>query len=62
MQCTIMETRRCPASYGDDGCGDRLCARFESDDETPWVSDDEQVRAWNRGDPAAIERAKRYAR
>lgn len=45
MQCSIMGTRRCPSSYGDDGCGERLCARFESDDETPWVSDDEQLRA-----------------
>jgi hypothetical protein len=36
-QCTILPTRKCPKSYGDEGCGDRLCARFESDDETPWL-------------------------
>lgn len=39
MQCSILATRSCPRSYGEDGCGDRLCARFESDDETPWRAD-----------------------
>lgn len=33
--CRRMLTRHCPASYGD-VCGDRPCARFESDDPTPW--------------------------
>jgi hypothetical protein len=39
MQCSIVGTRRCPSSYGDDGCGERLCARFETDDEAPWRED-----------------------
>jgi hypothetical protein len=34
--CSIQATRSCPRSYGEDGCGDRLCARFETDDETAW--------------------------
>lgn len=34
--CRVMPTRHCPASYGM-VCGDRPCARFESDDETPWL-------------------------
>ncbi len=41
--CRVMETRRCPGSYGEDGCQEHPCARFESDDEGPWlsVSDDD---------------------
>ncbi|MFE6362933.1 hypothetical protein ACFVP3_23405 [Streptomyces sp. NPDC057806] len=33
--CRVMETRTCPESYAGP-CGDRPCARFESDDPTPW--------------------------
>lgn len=36
--CRQMPTRNCPAAYGA-VCGDRPCARFESDDETPWLSE-----------------------
>lgn len=34
--CREMPTRHCPAVYVG-VCGDRPCARFESDDETPWL-------------------------
>jgi hypothetical protein len=34
--CREMPTRACPALY-EGVCGERLCARFESDDETPWL-------------------------
>lgn len=34
--CRVMPTRHCPDSYGD-VCGDRPCARYESEDETPWL-------------------------
>jgi hypothetical protein len=34
--CRIMEIRHCPAIYKSI-CGDSPCARFESEDETPWV-------------------------
>lgn len=37
--CRQMITRRCPRSYGDTGCGPRLCARYESDDEGPWLAE-----------------------
>ncbi|MFC8361103.1 hypothetical protein ACFUIY_14670 [Streptomyces griseorubiginosus] len=33
--CRLMETRTCPESYGS-SCGERPCARFESDDPMPW--------------------------
>lgn len=33
--CRIMPTRHCPEVFGG-VCGDRPCARYESDDETPW--------------------------
>jgi hypothetical protein len=33
--CRQMETRRCPRQWPG-GCGERPCARFESDDERPW--------------------------
>lgn len=36
--CRELETRACPKSYGD-VCGDRPCARYESEDETPWAAD-----------------------
>lgn len=35
--CRRMETRTCPAAYNGP-CADRPCARFESDDETPWTT------------------------
>ncbi|MEV5953748.1 hypothetical protein AB0M11_08215 [Streptomyces sp. NPDC051987] len=34
--CRRMETRTCPDSYNGP-CGDRPCARFESDDPRPWL-------------------------
>ncbi|MFE3169309.1 hypothetical protein [Streptomyces sp. NPDC059224] len=34
--CRRMETRTCPESYNGP-CGDRPCARFESEDPTPWL-------------------------
>jgi hypothetical protein len=34
--CRLMETRSCPKMYNG-VCGDRPCARFESDDEEPWI-------------------------
>lgn len=34
--CRRMETRTCPAAYNGP-CGERPCARFESDDPTPWT-------------------------
>ncbi|MEW2568389.1 hypothetical protein [Streptomyces sp. NPDC047070] len=36
MTCRVIETRPCPASYAGP-CGERPCARFESDDPTPWL-------------------------
>lgn len=36
--CRQIHTRHCPAVY-DAECGDRPCARFESDDETPWLAE-----------------------
>ncbi|WP_405554293.1 hypothetical protein [Streptomyces sp. NBC_01171] len=48
--CRIMETRTCPPSYNGP-CGDRPCARFESDDPAPW-----------QDSPAADEDAVRTAR
>lgn len=38
VQCRIMSTRRCPAVY-QGVCGDRPCARFESEDEGPWLDE-----------------------
>jgi hypothetical protein len=35
--CRRMETRTCPESYNGP-CGERPCARFESDDPTPWLA------------------------
>ncbi|HEX6970231.1 MAG TPA: hypothetical protein VF174_15660 [Micromonosporaceae bacterium] len=34
--CRKAETRHCPAIY-DGVCGERPCARFESEDEGPWL-------------------------
>jgi hypothetical protein len=36
--CRVMDTRGCPDSYGD-VCGPRPCARFESDNGTPWLTE-----------------------
>lgn len=36
--CRLLETRACPKSY-DGPCPQDECARFESDDETPWADD-----------------------
>lgn len=34
--CRLMPTRDCPPSYGG-VCGDRPCARLESNDPAPWA-------------------------
>lgn len=34
--CREMPTRHCPALY-EGVCGERPCARFQSEDETPWL-------------------------
>jgi len=34
--CRLLSTRHCPAIY-EDVCGDRPCARYESNDEAPWL-------------------------
>lgn len=34
--CRVMPTRHCPVVYAA-RCGDRPCARYESDDPAPWV-------------------------
>lgn len=36
--CRILPTRHCPEEY-DDVCGGRPCARYESDDEAPWLAE-----------------------
>lgn len=36
--CREMPTRRCPAAYGGP-CGDRPCARFESEDPAVWAAE-----------------------
>ena len=36
--CREMETRHCPGVY-QGVCGERPCARHESDDETPWYAE-----------------------
>lgn len=50
--CRRMETRTCPKSYNGP-CGDRPCARFESDAPAPWTDTaapaiDEELRAARR--------------
>lgn len=40
--CREMPTRHCPAIY-QSVCGDRPCARFESEDETPWIPELDSV-------------------
>lgn len=34
--CRLIPTRSCPKSYNS-VCGERPCARLESEDETPWI-------------------------
>lgn len=34
--CRLMPTRRCPDVFTE-GCAEGACARFESDDEAPWL-------------------------
>ncbi|MEV8042426.1 hypothetical protein AB0P02_01095 [Streptomyces griseoluteus] len=51
--CRRMKTLTCPESYNGP-CGDRLCARFESDDPAPWAD--------TPAAPAADEDAERTAR
>lgn len=41
--CRQMPTRHCPATYNN-VCGDRPCARFEAQDETPWLPEIEAGR------------------
>lgn len=52
--CRRMETRTCPEPYNGP-CGGRPCARFESDDPTPWLdtaasptADEEKTLRWTR--------------
>ncbi|MGY1498573.1 hypothetical protein ACW4TU_18570 [Streptomyces sp. QTS52] len=45
--CRTMETRTCPASYAGP-CGERPCARFESDDPTPWLDTDTDKASYYR--------------
>lgn len=42
--CREMPTRHCPASYGEICGDDRPCARYESEDETPWLP---ELYAWH---------------
>lgn len=55
--CRIMETRTCPTSYAGE-CGDRPCARFESDDPAPWTdqapADDEEALRTARRDQLGL--------
>lgn len=43
--CRLMETRDCPPA----GCVDKPCARFESEDPTPWEESFEDPLAVMRG-------------
>lgn len=36
--CRVMPTRHCPVVFAG-VCGTRPCARFDSDDESPWLAD-----------------------
>jgi hypothetical protein len=64
--CRIMETRICPPSYTGP-CGERPCARFESDDPGPWI--DKAQRPAAAGDdkgraptqPSAVDQHERPA-
>lgn len=42
--CRIMPSRACPLSY-EGVCGERPCARYESEDEAPWQADMERDKA-----------------
>jgi hypothetical protein len=37
--CRKMPTRHCPAAYNGVCGDDRICARLESEDETPWLAE-----------------------
>lgn len=57
--CRIMETRTCPPSYNGP-CGNRPCARFESDDPGPWTEQQPKVLGMTVGidpsvPPGAVE-------
>ena len=39
VPCQKMPTRACPVVYGETGCGDRPCARFQSDNEAVWLDE-----------------------
>lgn len=54
-QCRQMETRVCPPM----GCVDKPCARFESDDPTPWLTI-EEVEAVVRSPLTAATIARLY--
>jgi hypothetical protein len=41
IPCRILPTRTCPESYGE-SCGDRPCARYESEAEEPWIKESKQ--------------------
>jgi hypothetical protein len=47
--CREMATRHCPAVY-ESVCGDRPCARFESEDPTPWWPEIDPERMQNEPD------------
>ncbi|MFM9542292.1 hypothetical protein [Streptomyces turgidiscabies] len=57
--CRRMETRTCPPSYNGP-CGDRPCARFESEDPTPWLDTAEAPTAEEAD--ATIERVHSVVR
>lgn len=44
--CRKIETRHCPARYRS-VCGERPCARYESEDPWPWVA---EIVSWDRPD------------
>lgn len=44
--CRMMVTRMCPPSYGGP-CGERPCARIESDDPGPWIDEDDDPPCWH---------------
>jgi hypothetical protein len=47
IRCRVMLTRRCPPRYHGP-CGERPCARFESDDLSPWLTVLDAHRLWGR--------------
>lgn len=56
VTCRIMETRTCPPSYYGP-CGDRPCARFESDDPAPWTDGESPA---DRVDESARAKPSRF--